>query len=192
MSREYVPVFFDWTEVTGELNDQEKGRLIDAIVLYAQGGDWQERIKGNERYLFPAFKGMIDRASEVSRAKSQAATEREQRKAQKAQTNTKSTDEHKKPKKEKEEEEEDKKENSLSDESERKSAKRFSPPTLEDVEEYCGSRNSSVIPEKFIDYYQSIGWKVGGKSQMKDWKAAVRNWEQMNRDKDAAAYDLPL
>ena len=54
--KEYVPVFFDWVEVTGELNAQEKGRLIDAIVLYARGGDWQEQIKGNERYLFPAFK----------------------------------------------------------------------------------------------------------------------------------------
>ena len=64
--KEYVPIFFDWVEVTGELNAQEKGRLIDAIVLYAQGGDWQEQIKGNERYLFPAFKKQIDRANEIS------------------------------------------------------------------------------------------------------------------------------
>lgn len=66
MANEFVPIFFDWTEVTEELNAQEKGRLIDAIVLYASGGDWQEQIKGNERYLFPAFKKQIDRANSIS------------------------------------------------------------------------------------------------------------------------------
>ena len=43
--KEYVPIFFEWVEVTGELNAQEKGRLIDAIVLYAQGGDLTELVK---------------------------------------------------------------------------------------------------------------------------------------------------
>lgn len=66
MADKYVPIFFDWVEVTGELNAQEKGRLIDAIVQYARGGDWQEQIKGNERYLFPAFRQQIDRANDVS------------------------------------------------------------------------------------------------------------------------------
>lgn len=70
--KEYVPIFFDWVEVTGELNAQEKGRLIDAIVLYAQGGDWQEQIKGNERYLFPAFRKQIDRGNEISEARAEA------------------------------------------------------------------------------------------------------------------------
>ena len=66
MALEYVPVFWDWIEVTGELNDQEKGRLIDAMVMYSRGGDWQDRIKGNERYLFPAFRQQIERAREKS------------------------------------------------------------------------------------------------------------------------------
>lgn len=72
MANEYVPIFFDWMEVTEELNAQEKGRLIDAIVLYASGGDWQEQIKGNERYLFPAFRRHIDRANSISAKRSTA------------------------------------------------------------------------------------------------------------------------
>lgn len=73
MADSYVPIFFDWMEVTGELNAQEKGRLIDAIVCYARGdGDWQDQIKGNERYLFPAFKRQIDRAAELSDIRSKA------------------------------------------------------------------------------------------------------------------------
>ena len=72
MALEYVPVFWDWIEVTGELNDQEKGRLIDAMVMYSRGGDWQERIKGNERYLFPAFRQQIERARAMSEKRSDA------------------------------------------------------------------------------------------------------------------------
>ena len=30
--------------------------------------------------------------------------------------------------------------------------------------------------EKFFDHFEANGWKVGGKTPMKDWKAAARNW----------------
>jgi hypothetical protein len=55
--------------------------------------------------------------------------------------------------------------------------KRFTPPTLEEVKSYCQERKNSVDPERFINFYESKGWVVG-KSPMKDWKAAVRNWEK--------------
>lgn len=55
--------------------------------------------------------------------------------------------------------------------------KRFTPPTLEEVQSYCIERNNNVDPQHFIDYYTSNGWQVG-KNKMKDWKAAVRTWER--------------
>ncbi len=55
-------------------------------------------------------------------------------------------------------------------------SKRFIAPTLEEVKNYCQERKNSVNPEKWLNFYQSNGWKVG-KNQMKDWKAAVRTWE---------------
>jgi len=60
---------------------------------------------------------------------------------------------------------------------ESKSAKRFVPPTLEEVSAYCKERNNHINPAKFIAFYESKGWMVG-KNKMKDWKAAIRNWEQ--------------
>ena len=57
------------------------------------------------------------------------------------------------------------------------SQRRFTPPTLEEVTAYCKERNNSVNPQKFMDFYESKGWKVGNQS-MKDWKACVRTWEQ--------------
>jgi len=56
-------------------------------------------------------------------------------------------------------------------------AKRFTPPTLEEVTAYCLERGNNVDPQHFIDYYTSNGWLVG-KNKMKDWKAAVRTWER--------------
>ncbi len=55
--------------------------------------------------------------------------------------------------------------------------KSFSIPSLEEITEYCQERNNAILPEKFFDYYQSNGWKVG-KNPMKDWKAAIRTWER--------------
>lgn len=60
---------------------------------------------------------------------------------------------------------------------ERASASRFVPPTVEEVSAYCEERRNSVDPAAFVDFYASKGWKVGS-SPMKDWKAAVRTWEQ--------------
>ncbi len=54
---------------------------------------------------------------------------------------------------------------------------RFTPPTVEQVTEYCRERNNTVDAERFVDFYASKGWLVG-KAAMKDWKAAVRNWEK--------------
>ena len=36
-----------------------------------------------------------------------------------------------------------------------------------------------VEANKFCDFYESNGWKVG-KNKMKCWKAAVRNWIKNN------------
>ena len=59
----------------------------------------------------------------------------------------------------------------------RKTASRFTPPTLEEVQSYCSERKNGVDAQRFIDYYSSNGWMVG-KNKMKDWKAAVRTWER--------------
>lgn len=53
----------------------------------------------------------------------------------------------------------------------------FVKPTVDEVRAYCQERRNCVDPERFVDYYEANGWKVG-KSSMKDWKATVRNWEK--------------
>ena len=57
---------------------------------------------------------------------------------------------------------------------------RFSPPSVEDVREYCKEKGYNVDPERFVDYYTSNGWKVG-RNPMKDWKAAARTWAKKEK-----------
>ena len=75
--------------------------------------------------------------------------------------------------------------NSVDTEKETK-RKRFTPPTVSEVSDYCKERGSNIDPEQFVDFYASKGWMVG-KTPMKDWKAAVRTWE--NRRKQEGEED---
>ena len=60
--------------------------------------------------------------------------------------------------------------------------KRFTPPSVDEVREYCNEINATISPDAFVDYYAAQGW-IYGKSgkQMKDWKAAVRNWQRREK-----------
>jgi len=53
--------------------------------------------------------------------------------------------------------------------------KKFVKPTIPEIRGYCEQIGANINPVKFFNHYESNGWKVG-KNPMKDWKAAVRNW----------------
>ena len=51
------------------------------------------------------------------------------------------------------------------------------PPDILEVEMYFLERDSTKLEaERFFNHYESNGWLVGGKSKMKNWEAAARNW----------------
>ena len=56
----------------------------------------------------------------------------------------------------------------------------FTPPTLEDVAEYCKERNNNIDAMQFVDYYSARGWRFKNGVKMKDWRATVRTWEHRN------------
>jgi predicted phage replisome organizer len=60
----------------------------------------------------------------------------------------------------------------------KKGAKRFKPPTRDEALAYINEQGLNWVElDRFFDYYNSNGWKVG-KNPMKDWKAALRNWNR--------------
>ena len=45
---------------------------------------------------------------------------------------------------------------------------------------YAHEKGYAINAERFISYYESVGWRVG-RNQMKDWRAAVRTWAARDR-----------
>lgn len=73
----------------------------------------------------------------------------------------------------------------------KKPAEPFTPPTEAEVDAYCKERRNGITGFEFIDYYTNVkdpAWTIGNqKKPMKDWKAAVRQWESRRRNDRPAA-----
>ena len=73
----------------------------------------------------------------------------------------------------------------------------FIKPTVEDIEKYCDEKGIfGFDAQKFIDYYDSNGWKVG-RNPMKDWRATIRTWirnenERREREYRSQYEELPF
>lgn len=68
-------------------------------------------------------------------------------------------------------------------------SKRFVPPSFEEVKAYCLERQNNIDPQKFIDHYESVGWKKSSGTKVVDWKACVRTWE--GRDNNYGGASTP-
>lgn len=53
--------------------------------------------------------------------------------------------------------------------------KKFTKPTVLEIHDYAEEKNLRDDSERFFDYHESKGWRIGN-APMKDWKAAYRNW----------------
>ena len=176
----YLKVWTSFREVIEPLQDAEKGRLFDMMLLYAEEGIDPGNFAGNERFVWPAAKQIIDLTAEKAEKLRQnglkggrPVTKDNQEEANESKNNqSKANESHKEKKRNNKEKERNGKEaiNIVP-------LTRFVPPTEDEVALYCVERKNHVNAQKFVDYYSSNGWKVG-RNPMKDWKAAVRTWER--------------
>lgn len=178
----YVPIYLDWLDVTQDLTAEEKGRLIDAVVAYASGLDYDHLLTGGVRIAFRFLKGQVDRNREISAKRSKAASgdksEAPESIPEQNGTNGNKTEQTgTKLPKEKEKEEDKEKENN------KKSCGRFVPPTPAEVEAYCKERGNGIDGEHFVDYYAARNWVLSNGKKMSDWRAAVRTWEHNSRER---------
>ena len=60
-----------------------------------------------------------------------------------------------------------------------KPKRKFQKPSLAEIKAYIKAENlAKVDANAFYDHFESNGWLVSGKAPMKDWQAAVRNWNR--------------
>lgn len=73
----------------------------------------------------------------------------------------------------------------------KKTSKRFVPPTLEEIEEYVRERNSSVDPKKFYDYFTEGGWIDSKGKPVRSWKQKLITWESGSNGRKPNNADAP-
>lgn len=196
MALEYIPFYYSYRKKLEKLSDQEIGRLVRALLEYGETGETEE-LAGRESIAFDFIADDINRAKaayEERCAKNKRNIEKRYARQDDTtvydgirtnttvyetyQTKTKTKDKIKDislpP-------------NSVSD----ICAARFTPPTVDDVATYVNEKGYHVNAERFVSFYQQKGWMVG-KNHMKDWKAAVRNWETRWKDENKAQEKAPV
>lgn len=67
--------------------------------------------------------------------------------------------------------------------------RRFQPPSVSEVADYCREHSLSMDAERFVDYYTANGW-MAGRSRMRDWQAAARNWARREQPNTPAEPEM--
>lgn len=173
MQRKQFTFYRSFYEALKELPKKEQSAVVLAICAYALDEE-EPDLSGMAKAIFHLMRPTLD----ASRRKAESG--KAGGKAKQTESKPQANDKQNASKKENEEEKEKENEKELENEcyTPKPPKGRFVPPTVEDVAEYCRQRGNKVDPQQFVDHYTANGWKVGGRSAMKDWQAAVRTWEK--------------
>ena len=191
MRREQFTFYRSYYDALKNLPEKERAKVLFAILEYALDEQEQNKLEGVCAACFLLIRPTLDSGRiKAANRKNKTKTNEEQNenKAEtKAEQNRKEKEKEseREVEKEKEREREVERENDSSPPKAPVAARRFTPPTVEDVAAYCRERGSNVDAQRFVDYYASKGWKVGN-AGMKDWHAAVRTWEGRDNRMPAA------
>ena len=176
------------------LNDEQMGKLFRAILIYSNTGEVIEMDQVVEM-AFMFVKGSLDHNSEMYERRCKSIAEARERRKQKSQidinmeSDRNHTDINMKSSRYQTDINSDTdtvtdtdKDKRIKRESKKRES-RFQRPTLPEIQDYVFEKALNVDPERFFDYYESNGWRVG-RNPMKDWKAALRNWSSKDSKKN--------
>ena len=183
-------MYESWGAAIEKMNNEQAGELIKAIYAFQKTPDVVPEDPAIA-FVFEIIKQKLEednkRYEEVCAARSEAGKKGGRPKANASDKKQMVSEESKKSKcfseKAKKADNDNEYDNDLKENTlEGVKEKRFAPPTLENVSEYCREMGyTNVDAARFIDFYTSNGWMVG-KNRMKDWKAAVRNWDRREKN----------
>lgn len=183
-------MYESWGAAIEKMNNEQAGELIKAIYAFQKNPDVVPEDPAIA-FVFEIIKQKLEednkRYEEVCAARSEGGKKGGRPKANASDKKQMVSEESKKSKcfseKAKKADNDNEYDNDLKENTlEGVKEKRFAPPTLENVSEYCREMGyTNVDAARFIDFYTSNGWMVG-KNRMKDWKAAVRNWDRREKN----------
>jgi hypothetical protein len=174
MALEYFPFYYSYRKKLAKLSDQEVGRLVRSLLEYGEVGETEE-LTGRESVAFDFIADDIDRAKAQYNQKCEKSKKSIEARYERIRTNTdvfecketKTKTETKTKPKAKEKEIES-------------NNKRFTPPTLAEIADYCRERGNEVDPKRFFDYFEANNWVDSKGQKVKSWKQKVISWEGRN------------
>lgn len=189
-SMEFLKIYSDMQQFFEPYDMDEIGILFCCMMNYAFHGEEPNfNDMCNERFIWPVLKRHIDQCAAATeknatngakggRPKNPTKPNETQQNPDKPNETQANPTEPNKTLQEQEQEHIQEQDKKKSVKEKRSQRSRFTPPTVEEVRAYCQERGNNVDPQKFVDYYESVGWMVGNKKPMKDFKAGVRTWER--------------
>ena len=176
MALEYFPFYYSYRKKLAKLSDQEVGRLVRSLLEYGEVGETEE-LTGRESVAFDFIADDIDRAKAQYNQKCEKSKKSIEARYERIRTNTDvyecketetKTETKTKPKTKEIE----------------SNNKRFTPPTLSEIEAYCLERGNGIDPKKFLDYFEANNWIDSKGQKVKSWKQKVISWEGRNARKN--------
>ena len=190
MRREQFTFYRSYYEALKNLPKRDQTAVLMAVIGYALDED-EPSLSGVPLSVFTLIRPTLD--SGRNKAKNRMKKDETNQEQNKNKTKTKTEQTCKEGEKEREGESEKERQTDSSppiSPSER-GRKKFVPPTVDEVRDYCQSRNNGIDPQSFVDHYAARGWRYNGNVPMKDWKAAVRTWEQKRKQSAASEPQKP-
>ena len=164
--------------VLSDLSDEQAGKLFKAMLAFHKGKELD--LDPLTKMAFSFFKNQFIRDNEkyikTCEARAQAGSKGGKQKQQNIANASKC---YQKQAKVAENDSDNEKDSDKDSDSKKvkEPNKRFAPPSIEEVFEHLSDSGYpyKIEAEKFWNYYESNGWKVG-KNKMKNWKSAATGW----------------
>jgi hypothetical protein len=196
-NRKSFIVHKDSLVILDEMSNEQAGIFIKSIKFYQEKGCLPELDFGLKMAITP-FINQFQRDEEIYKKTCEARREagslggkQKLANASKSyQKVAKVADNDSKNKSESESKSENKNESESEIKNNSDKTKRFIKPNIQEIKDYCLERKNNVDVNKFFNYYEANGWKVG-KNAMKDWKACVRTWEGNNFNSNSKTNEEP-
>lgn len=191
MTKDSFILYKSWAEMMSEMPDKELAELMRAIACYQTGKDFDIKspmVSAVFSMVRDQFEKDDEKYEETCRRRSESGKKggrpTNEEKQEKAKESKCFLEKAKKADYESESysESDIKEKVGAKAPKKEKAQKRFIPPTLEQVQEYCEERKNGIDAQHFIDYYASQKWKKANGQPLTDWKAGVRTWERKDKE----------